>query len=172
MTQSVREQFAQITRAAFHQVVNDRINDRLKSALSDNRVAVPEAVPEDDQADPPSKGEDDDAPSGVVTTEEELEGYYIVKSILRESIDVSRVVMRDRVSYCSIILDDNQFKGICRLLFNSPQKYLGIPDEEGTYERIAIGDLDEIYAYADRLRGRVEFLDSKYQAGSLRPRET
>ena len=47
-----------------------------------------------------------------------VEAHYIVKSILRESIDVSRVVMRDRMSYCSIILDDNQFKGICRLLFN------------------------------------------------------
>ena len=37
-----------------------------------------------------------------------VEAHYIVKSILRESIDVSRVVMRDRMSYCSIILDDNQ----------------------------------------------------------------
>ena len=172
MTQSVREQFAQITRSAFHQVVNDRISERLRSALSDDVAPPSEVLPEGDQVAIVAEGEEDDTASDIVTTDEELEGYYIVKSILREGIDIARVIMRDQVSYCSIILDNNQFKNICRLRFNSSQKYLGVLDEEGNEQRLRIVDLDGIYAHADRLKGRVAFLDSKYQVGSARPRES
>ena len=94
------------------------------------------------------------------TTEEEVEGYYIVKSILREVIDPRRVTMRDRISYCGILLDDNQRKYICRLWFNSSQKYVGLFDEEKKEERVPIGDLNDIYQHAERLKATVATYDS------------
>lgn len=45
--------------------------------------------------------------SRILTTEEEIEGYYIVKSILRATIDPKRIVMRDKKNDCGILLDDN-----------------------------------------------------------------
>ena len=54
----------------------------------------------------------------VITTPEEIEGFYIVKSILSEIIDADRIAIRDRQSYCAILLDDNQNYRICRLYFN------------------------------------------------------
>ncbi len=43
----------------------------------------------------------------IITTAEELEGFFSIKSILREIIDSKRVAMRDHKSYCAILLDDN-----------------------------------------------------------------
>ena len=56
--------------------------------------------------------------SDIVTVDEELEGFYIVRAILSEIIDSSRVSIRDRKSYCGILLDDNHHYPICRLYFN------------------------------------------------------
>jgi hypothetical protein len=71
-----------------------------------------------------------------VTTEEELEGYYIVKSILRDKIDPSRIVHRDTISYMGILLDDNNRKPICRLLFNSDKaKYIVLFDKDKKQEK-------------------------------------
>lgn len=95
----------------------------------------------------------------VITTPEEIEGFYIVKSILSEIIDADRIVIRDRQSYCAILLDDNQNYTICRLYFNdldnlavaffdSMQK----TKKSGRIEeKIAISKVSEIYDYKDKL---------------------
>ena len=69
---------------------------------------------------------DEEVHNQIVTTEEEKEAFFAVKSILHDTIDISRIAMRDRISYCGILLDDNDRKPICRLYFNNTQKYLGI----------------------------------------------
>ena len=168
MQRKVIEQFAQITRTAFHQVVNDRISERLKSALADDRDLPPKD--EKEQTSVETQLDDGSDVSGVVTSEEEMEGFYIVKSILREGIEPNRVVMRDRVTYCSIILDDNQRKNICRLWFNAAQKQLSILDNESNEEFFPVEDLNTLFEYADKLKNRVTFLDSRYEIGSSRLR--
>ena len=42
--------------------------------------------------------------SGIVTTQEEIEGYLIIKAILCSVVDPARVVMCDRQTYCGILL--------------------------------------------------------------------
>ena len=78
--------------------------------------------------------EDFESPSdSIETTQDELDGFYVVKSILRQNIDVSRISMRDVRSYCGILLDDNNRKPICRLRFNRSKKYVSLfhgEDEE------------------------------------------
>lgn len=98
-------------------------------------------------------------PSDIITTEEEREGFYIVRAILSEIIDTSRVTMRDRISYCGILLDDNNRYPICRLYFNdldnlvvgffdSMQK-----DKHGARidEQIKINNVYEVYEYKEKL---------------------
>ena len=95
----------------------------------------------------------------VITTPEEIEGFYIVKSILSEIIDADRIAIRDRQSYCAILLDDNQNYTICRLYFNdldnlavaffdSMQKAKSGSRIE---EKIAISKISEIYDYREKL---------------------
>ena len=145
MTQAARDQFAQITKKALHQFVNDRVNERLKLALEGERATL-------DGADTnPDEGKDEEA-SGVDTTVEELEGFYVVKSIVREVVDVRRVFMRDTRTYCGVILDDNNRKPLCRLWFNSPRKHLGLFDEKKKETRHRIDDVNGIYAFSEQLK--------------------
>ena len=153
LTKTVREQFSAITRRALQQFIHERISDRLKFALSDEDASVSAETPEADDAEAVAEKK-----SGVVTTDEEVEGYHIVKAILRETVAVARVTMRDTKSYCGILLDDNNRKPICRLHFNSATtKYLGLFDANKREERVPLADLNDIYAHAERLKETVSF---------------
>lgn len=90
---------------------------------------------------------------GIVTTHEEIEGFHIVRSILREIVSPERVVMRDSLSYCAVLLDDNNRKTICRLRFNNLQKLsIAVMDQNKEEQRFALSKLDDIYGYAEQLK--------------------
>ncbi|MBZ4365117.1 restriction endonuclease, partial [Mycobacterium tuberculosis] len=64
----------------------------------------------------------------IITTAEELSAFNIVRAIVCNQVDMSRVSYRDAKSYCAILLDNNNRKTIARLHFNRSQKYIGILD--------------------------------------------
>jgi hypothetical protein len=157
MTQAVREQFKDIVERAFKQFISERINERLQSALA-QEPTTPETGPAEAEESEPKP--DEGSESRIVTTEEELEGYYLVKSILHEVVDPSRIFHRDTISYMGILLDDNNRKPICRFFFNSEKKkYLGLFDENKKIERVEINNLDDIFKYSDRLKATVGYYD-------------
>ena len=155
LTQAVREQFTQIVKRAFHEFVNGRVDERLQSALK--RTDTPGTVAEEDE----KEDVEERSTSGIVTTDEELEGYYIVKAILGSIIDVRRVFIRDTRNYCGILLDDTNRRPICRLWFNSPQKYLGLFDDRKTETKHVVDDTNGIYRFAEQLRRTVLHYDGK-----------
>lgn len=152
--QSVLEQFRPIVQKAFRQYISDQVTGRLKSAL-DTPVegeGIDTSADEETSLEETTEVETPD----IVTTEEEREGYHIVRAILRESIDVKRIVVRDQKTYCGIILDNNNRKPICRLWFNRSQKYLGLLDKGKDQEhKVPIDSLDDIYQYAERLKATI-----------------
>jgi predicted type IV restriction endonuclease len=152
LTQTVRQQFAEITQRALQQFINDKINDRLKSALAQ------EEHPQGSSASP--DGAELAESERIVTTEEEKEAYYIVKSVLREVVDVRRVVIRDQRSYCAVLLDDNNRKPICRFHFGPTRKALSLFSPAKEEERVPIGDLNDIYTFTDQLRAVVQHYDA------------
>lgn len=159
LTQSVREQFADITAKALRRFMNEQINERLQSAIRKDEEPAPvieEAPSEVDEED-----DGDKSPSREIhTTEEEIEGFFVIKSILRDSINVKRVHIRDTKSYCGILLDDNNRKPICRLWFNRTQKYLGVLDADKNEVRHPIEEIDDIYQYADAIKAIVVAYDN------------
>lgn len=164
MTQSVREQFAETTRRALRQFINDQINDRLKTALgTESRITIQEeqvATITAPPVQPMSASEPDtkvQLEPGTVTTIEEMEAYYVVRAILRELVDVKRIVIRDKQTYCGILFDDNNRRPICRLWFNGAQKSVSLFDNaERKEEKIGIAGIDDLYKYADRLRTTIQ----------------
>lgn len=156
ITTKVRAQFTEITAKALKQFLNDSINDRLKSAIgSETKTPVKvEAQQAEQTADHPSEEQ-----SKVITTQDEIEGYNIVKAIMRQKVDVKRVVGRDTQSYFGVLLDDNNRKPICRLHFNAKQKYLGIFDSEKNETRIPIESLDDIFEHAEALVGAIAYYE-------------
>ncbi len=156
ITQKVREQFAELTRKAVAQFLSDQINDRLKSAMS-GAIQPSYALTTSSPADPANEQIDDATEDKVLTTLEELEGYHIVKAIVRSVVDSKRIIQRDTQSYFGILLDDNNRKPICRLHFNRMQKYIGIFDQDKNETRHPISSLDEIYDFADQLKTTISF---------------
>ena len=67
-------------------------------------------------------------------------------------MDSKRIMMRDTLSYCGVLFDDNNRKPVCRLHFNRVQKYFGVLDESKNETRHAIDDIDDIYQYAVALK--------------------
>lgn len=149
ITQKVRDSFTELTKKATSQFLNDQINERLKSAMSG--VQVPASLSETSALSERGEPEASDD-NEIKTTLEELEGYHIVKSIVRTVVDATRINQRDTKSYFGILLDDNNRKPICRLHFNRNQKYIGIFDEDKNETRHPIDSLDDIYHHADILK--------------------
>ena len=137
-TPALKDQFTQITRVAFNDLIGEKITDRLKMAME------------------PSAGTQGGAsaqePDTVQTTQDELDGFNIIRAILCEVIEPKRISMRDAKSYCAILFDDNNRKPICRLRFNNPSKlFLGLFD--GKEEQvIPINDCSGIYKHSDRIK--------------------
>lgn len=158
MTQAIREQFSQTTQRAFRQFINERINERLKSALgADPQLAPPEPSPTPPV--PPSADANGNQPT-VVTTSEELEAFFTVKAILHPVVETKRIGLRDVQTYCSVLLDNNNRKPICRLYMNGSRKAIGLFDNgERKEERIAIAGPDDIHSVAERLRAAVKLYD-------------
>lgn len=145
LTQTVMEQFKQIVLKARKQFINEKINERLESALSHPEQQDEKYETGVDTLQTESKFDDD-----IETTEEEIEAYNIVKAILRVETDVNRITLRDTKSYCGVLLDDNNRKPLCRFHFNTKQKYIGILTNK-VETRIAIESLDDIFNYSKDL---------------------
>lgn len=146
-TQNVREKFTGITKNALSQYINEKINERLKFAMSEEHAEVIVDTNDGQENTEIAKEAND-----ITTTEEEIEGYYIVKSILHSTVDPKRIVMRDKKNYCGILLDNNNRKPICRLHFNTRQKYLELfADEDRKAEKTPINELNDIYNYSENL---------------------
>ncbi|ACD61635.1 type I restriction endonuclease [Xanthomonas oryzae] len=155
-TPAIRDQFTSITRRAFDQLISERINERLKGAMAPEAISINDPAPVV-VADTPTSAT---APLAVdpliVTTPEEIEGFHIVRAIVREIIPGRRVFMRDAQSYCAVLLDDNNRKPICRLRFNNLQKLrLGIFNQDKEEEQLNLSSIDEIYSFADRIKATV-----------------
>lgn len=145
----VMGQFRAIVKQAFAQYTNDYMNERLKSAISVDTVVENKAEAKTEAETVPETA-DKTEDNRIVTTEEELQGFYIVRSILYpEMDDICRIVYRDTISYFGILLDDNNRKPICRLHFNSSNKYIETFDAEKKGTKHLLESLDDIYKYRD-----------------------
>lgn len=154
ITARVREQFQPLMQKAIAQFTGDLINDRLKSAMTGTAtqtLVAPTAQPNTAEAGQQEAAADDEEESSIDTTPEELEGFFVVKSIVRTVADPARIGHRDTKSYFGILLDDNNRKPVCRLHFNRAQKYLGILDADKKETRHPISSLDDIYSFSDQL---------------------
>jgi len=147
VTAKILEQFTDLTKRSFNQVISDIITDRFKTALNkesekktENSSSLIESAP--------SISEEE---SKVVTTEEELESFFIIRAILRKHVDVNRIIHRDTQSYFGILLDDNNRKPICRLYLNGSKKYFATIADDKKETKYPIESLNEIYQHEDAI---------------------
>lgn len=147
VTAKVLEQFTLLTKRSFSQIINEIITSKFKTALN-NENADP--VKEQDGPQETIESEKNEERK-IETTPEELEGFYIVRSILRPYVEIDRVVHRDTLSYFGILLDDNNRKPICRLYFNGNKKYIATFDSDKKECKFLIESLNGIYDLSDQI---------------------
>ncbi len=157
LTSGVVEEFTDIIQKAFAQMINDSVNDRLNAAL--NKEEEKQKSQENELFDDEDLSEEGD--NGIITTEEELEGYGIVLAILRRKIPKDRVHHRDTKSYFGILLDNNNRKPICRLHLDRSVKYITIFKENRESVKEQIDSVDDIYNYEQTLIDIVDYYDTE-----------
>lgn len=143
------EYFTGLVKKSFQQSFSDQIKDRLTTALTKEQEAP--TVINVEVATSTEKRE----PS-VVTTAEELEGFYIIRAILRTAVAPERIAHRDAQSYFAILLDDNNRKPLCRLNFNGQKKYITLFDEARKEVKQEIGSLNDIFNHSEPLLKTLE----------------
>ena len=151
LMQNKLEEFKTHVTSALNQFISDRVNDRLKSALAQEQKAVSENEKKQLSGNDQISGTNEEPK----LTEEELQGLYIIKSIMGEITDPKRISARNTKSYCGIILDNNNRKTICRLFFSSTKKSLGLIKEDKNFEKFPIEDINGIYKYKEQLKSIV-----------------
>lgn len=148
-TQSIVDKFKVIVKKSISQYLNELVNDKIKNALNieteNLQSEVVEEVPDEPEVD------------GIVTTDEELQAFYIVKSIVRKNVPLDRITYKDTASYFGVLIDGKVTKWICRIFLKENIKYVIIPADNENRKYI-VESIDDIYKLTDVLRKRVSTL--------------
>lgn len=158
-TEKVLVQFTEIVKRSLNQFISDIISDRLKTALDNENTKEIETAKQ--EAEPKEEA------SKIVTTQEEIESFFVVKSILRARIDSKRIVYRDFQNFFAILLDDTVRQPICRFYFSDNKKIIALIDENKKEVRHEIKSFDEIFNFADQITATAE----RYLKGSKPAKE-
>lgn len=149
LTEKVLEDFKELVQKAFSQIISEKVNDRLSSALKKEALKQQDDLVEAEEI------------SKIETTEEELEAYRIVVAILRRKLETERIVYRDTQSYFGILLDDNNRKPLCRLHLNGGKKYISLFDDKKKESRKPIEKIEDIYLFEKELLGTVDYYEDQ-----------
>ena len=150
-TQGVIEKFRPILRKALNDLISEMMNDKIKSALggSGGSVSVSEPKPAEDVPSPEAEPINTKEQPTIVTTEEELEAYFIIKNLLSDIVDMHDITYKDTASYINILYKGNSRKWICRLRLTENSKLLIVPDEEKKDVKYPLQEIYDLKQYRD-----------------------
>jgi len=150
-TQSVIEKYKLIVKKALNDFINERMNEKITSALtsSNEQKEIVEEIEPEEQI------------SKINTTFDEIEAFYIVKSILSDTIQPQRIYYKDTESYLNIVLDNMITHWICRIYLGGTNKYVVIPITNKEQKKIPIENINNIYEYKKELLAAVERFEKK-----------
>ena len=147
LTKAAIELLRPSIQAALDEVVRNRIQERLNVTFGK------------ESSGETSEKRSSEEPQGseIVTTEEEIQAFYIIRAIGSKVGPIARVTMRDAKSYCSIFVDDNNRKPVCRLYFNGKNtKAIGVFDADKNEVRHSIEDPSDIYNFAAQIETTIK----------------
>ncbi len=146
-TQNVLDKFKPIVKKSISQYINELVNEKIKNALNIDNENMPTGEVVEDLAE----SEEVDA---IQTTDEEMQSYYIVKSVLCGLVELNRVTFKDTISYFGILLDGRVTRWICRVYLKENIKYIIIPNEEENV-KYSLNNVEDIYKLTDALKKRM-----------------
>lgn len=155
-TQSVIAKFKPLIKKSVNQFINDLMNDRITAALQKSNsddaptATAGNAVALADEADD-AADEEASIESRINTTQEELEGFAIVKALLFNTLPPEKIFYRDAINYFAILYDNKNYKWICRLKVEKAAKYLILPDGTSNGKKYPIENVNSLFAYSKEI---------------------
>lgn len=154
ITHRIIDMFRQIVKRAYAEHVSDQISSRLNTL----RIAEEERLNTVQAVQPQQEISDD----GIITHNTEVWGFVAIRALLSKVIEPMRVTMRDQKTYCSILLDDNNRKPICRFYnfqhWEEGLENIGnnahiviLTESNDRGEKFSLQCIDDIYPLQDRL---------------------
>jgi hypothetical protein len=146
-TQNIVDKFKPLVKKSISTYINELVNEKIQTALKtgeDQEKAPTEQVIDRNLVE--LEGTDK-----TITTESEMEAYYIVKSILRNHVDISLITYKDTRSYFGILFDNKVTKWICRLYLRDRAMFMHIQGENKEFSKYPIAKLDDLYGYSEIL---------------------
>lgn len=140
-TQNAIDKFRPIVKQSLNQFISEMMNDKIKTALGAEETKQLASETSDTAADTTQMSTVKDTPK-IVTTEEELEAYFIIKNLLKDVVPMEEITYKDNERYMAILHKNKTTRWICRLYFNSAKKFITIPDASKKDMRI---DIDSVY---------------------------
>lgn len=151
ITQGVLDKFRPLVKRTISVHLGELIGDKLKSAIATTMESDHQASGGVGVATSTAQPDEDHAKPKIVTTLEELEAFYTVKSILREVLDPKRITYKDTASYFSILIDKNVRKWVCRLWLGETKKSVCLQAEEKSETWITLDTIDDLYKHRDEI---------------------
>lgn len=151
-TEKVLNQFTEIVKTSFQQFVSDIITERLKSVISQENETQKTELEKNINIQVKE--------STIETTQEELEAFYIIKSIVRKTIDSNRIFYRDFQKCFTILIDDSLRNPLCKLYLSQKVKQISFLDETKKEIKYDINTVDDLFNYSEQLVNAVKSFTS------------
>lgn len=124
----------------FNDILKEYIADKFQEQL-DAFTKKPSSTIDEKKVEPENQED-------IVTTEDELLFFYIVKAVLAEYVDINHVLFTDTRSYFAVNIDGRSLKWICRLA-KMKAGYRVILKKD--LAEVTITNVSEIYNYRQQL---------------------
>lgn len=145
-TSTIIEKYKPIIKRAFNSYLNELVNSRLQNAINkEETIDEPENIPREEK---------------IITTSDEIQSYYIVKSILSEYCSPKKIYYKDTESYFGILYDNKVTKWICRVYLKESVKYIIIPNKDKKDIRYELTNIEDIYELKDYLIERLSVFEN------------
>jgi hypothetical protein len=128
----VIQEYSKLITTVLDQYILDRMNDRWTHGIKHEHP--------DDSSEP---------------TKDELKGYYLVKTLLKDLVDPAKIVTNKSENSFDIVLQRLAQTTICRLYLNDSSKYIGLFDEDGNETKTPIDLIDDIYKYSEQIASAI-----------------
>lgn len=125
---STMVRFEPIIKKSVSIFINELINDKIKAALMESekteKSEQKQSVMETQDANIQEKAK-------IITTEEELEAFVMIKFLLKDTLSGdNKVTYKDTASYFIVMINDNNKNWLCRLRLGSKKKTMEFKDGE------------------------------------------
>ena len=121
--------------------INDKVSNKIKDLVNGSSLNT--------VARRLIKEESSKSNLGIITTEDEIKAYNVIKTIMAMSSkfnnsDLERIGYRDLKGAFLILFDDNQKKRVCSLVFKDTSKVIEIDNERFLIDEVSVASITKL----------------------------